>query len=246
MKSLTSLLLAAFVCSVATAKVTSTFTQTYPLTAEGHIRIESVNGTVEISGWEKNEVSLVAEKIAPNQEELDRMEIKIDAKSDRFSLKTERKKQGMFGNNWRGEVRYRLQVPSHAKLEKVNVVNATVTVRRVQGTVDIQTVNGEVNVQGLTSNGRFESVNGSFEIGYVQLSQVKDIAIETVNGSCRLLLPANPNFQIEGKTVNGGVHCDFPVTIEKSGRGHFIAHVGDSGPRVTFEAVNGDLKVATK
>jgi hypothetical protein len=244
--TLPTVLLAASFCLTAHAKVTSTFTQTYPLTADGVIRIENVNGLVEITAWDKNEVSLVAEKNAPTDDDLQRLEMKIESKPDRLSIKTERKKKSMFDGNWRGEVTYRLSVPAHVVLEKIAVVNATIKITDVKGRVEIETVNGEVKVTGAESNGRFKTVNGTISVAYADVSAVKDIAIESVNGSCSLRLPANAPFRVEGHTVNGGVHCDSPVTVDKSGWGKFIAHVGEGGPSIDFHAVNGDLNVKTK
>ena len=52
--------------TAASAKVTEKFSQTYPLDANGSIRLENVNGSVEIIAWDKNEVALEAEKSARN------------------------------------------------------------------------------------------------------------------------------------------------------------------------------------
>jgi hypothetical protein len=53
---------------VARAAVTETFTQSYPLTPDGVIHLDNVNGDIEITAWDKPEVSLVAEKSGKNED----------------------------------------------------------------------------------------------------------------------------------------------------------------------------------
>lgn len=210
------------------------------------INVENVNGNVDITGWDKNEVSVVAEKSAPTAEDLARIAITVDATADRFSIKTERSKSSWWGKNWKGEVHYHIKVPAHAKIDKVSVVNARVAVRDVLGPMTLETVNGDIDARGVAAQGRFKSVNGSMSATYAQLTNVTDIDFHTVNGSCTLIVPAQAQLQIEGHSVNGGVHCDFPVTVEKSGHGNFRAHSGDGGPMVRFHSLNGGMSVKSK
>jgi hypothetical protein len=66
----TSLVLLAFALTGLSvrATVTEKFAQTYPLAADGIVRIDNVNGFVEVVGWDRNEVSLEAEKRAPDED----------------------------------------------------------------------------------------------------------------------------------------------------------------------------------
>jgi DUF4097 and DUF4098 domain-containing protein YvlB len=246
MKSLVSLLLSAFVASAAYADVTEHFEHTYPLSAEGIVNLENVNGTVEITGWDRNEVSVVADKTAKTADDLTRIAITIDATSERFSVKTERAKTSFLKRTWKGQVYYHLKVPVRARLDKISVVNARLVIRDVSGPMTLETVNGDIDARGVTANGRFKSVNGSLSVSYAQIADVSEINFDTVNGSCTLITPAQAPLRIEGHSVNGGVHCDFPVTVEKSGHGNFRAHSGEGGPLVRFNGVNGSMTVKSK
>lgn len=239
--SLTSLL--AFAATAASAKVTENFAQTYPLEANGSIRVENVNGSVEIVAWDKAEVSLVAEKSAKTEEGLKRMNLKIESTPRRLSIKTEYEKKWKFWDNMNAQVRYKLMVPAGVTLEKIGVVNANIHVTGVTGSVNLDTVNGSIEAEGLAGPGEFDTVNGSIQVTYVSLAGRPGISLDTVNGSCTLTLPADAAFDLDADTVNGRVSCDFPITLEKSGRHELRGAVNGGGTQVEMESVNGGLSV---
>ena len=81
--------LAAFAfAATASAKVTEKISHTYPFDANGAISVGNVNGTVEIVAWDRNEVSLEAEKSARNEEFLQRLQIVIEHSPSRLVVKT--------------------------------------------------------------------------------------------------------------------------------------------------------------
>ncbi len=240
---------ALLLCSVlalaiaASAKVTEKFAQTYPLEATGSIHLENVNGSVEIIAWNKAEVSLEAEKVAREQEGLDRMHLKIESSPGRLYIKTEMEKKWKFWDNMNAQVRYKLMVPAGVTLEKIDVVNAGIHVTGVKGSVNLASVNGTVEAEGLTGPGTFATVNGSTRVAYASLAGRPDITLKTVNGGCALKLPADAAFRLETETVNGGTRCDFPITLEKSGKRELRGTVNGGGSRVQMESVNGGLSV---
>lgn len=241
---LPALLLAAVaLASAAHATVTEKFSQTYPLNAGGVVSLDSVNGTVEIVGWDKNEVSVEAEKIASDEAGLKRLEIVVDASPARVAIKTKIEKKWFSLSFNRAEVRYRLRVPAGASLRKIDVVNADVTVRGVTGYVDLDSVNGSIEAEGLAAGGRFDTVNGSIRATFAKISAGDRIVLDTVNGSCTATLPANAAFTLKADSVNGSISCDFPIKIGKSGRRHLAGDVNGGGAEVVLDSVNGGLSV---
>src|SRR5688572_31019716 len=115
---LLSLALLASTAVAASAKVTEKFAQTYPLDANGSIRIENVNGSIEITAWDKAEVSLEAEKSARNQDALARMHLKIESTANKLSIKTEHEKAWKLWDNANAQVHYKLMVPAGVSLSK--------------------------------------------------------------------------------------------------------------------------------
>jgi DUF4097 and DUF4098 domain-containing protein YvlB len=242
---LLSLAVVASATIAASAKVTEKFSQTYPLAANGTIRLENVNGTVEIIAWDKAEVSLEAEKSAKNEDALKRMHLKIEASPDKLAIKTEHEKAWKFWDNANAQVHYKLKVPAGVSLDKIGVVNANIHVTGIKGSVNLETVNGSIDARDLSGPGEFDTVNGSISVAYSTLpANADEISLDTVNGSCTLKLPAGAGFVLDADTVNGRVSCDFPITLTKSGRHDLRGTVGSGGPTIELESVNGSLTVA--
>lgn len=235
-----SLLLGA---TAATARVTEKFTETYPLDANGTIHLENINGSVEIVAWDKPEVALEAEKSANSSEALARIHLRIDSTPRRLEVKTDFEKKWKFWDNMNAQVHYKLMVPAGAALDKISAVNANIQVDGVQGEVELETVNGNIEATGLGSRGEFETVNGSIRITYTTLPASGPVSLETINGSCRLILPDDAAFDLETETINGRINCDFPITLKKSGKRELKGSVNGGGARVTLESVNGSLTI---
>ena len=230
-------------CSRLTAEVTEPFTQTYPISATGSVQLENVNGLVEIIGWDKNEISVEAIKSPPKEEDLARIQLKIESTPNRLSIETVHKKKALLFGTWRGEVRYTLHVPSGIRLEMVSVINDAIRVRGVTGSVHLKTINGSIDAAGLGSAGRFETVNGPITVAYTSLKGIDALSLRTINGRCDLTLPKDSAFSVDSKSVNGGVRTDMPIKVEKSGLAHFRGSVGEGGPRIDFNSVNGELAI---
>ncbi|MES1167902.1 MAG: DUF4097 family beta strand repeat-containing protein [Oleiharenicola lentus] len=245
MKTLLTLLATSVLTVAAFAAVTENFSQTYPLAANGSIHLDNVNGYVEIIAWDKAEVSLEAVKKAKDADALSHLHLKIDSTSNRLTIKTEYEKKWKFWDNARAEVRYKLMVPAGVSLDKIDVVNCGIRVTGVKGSVNLDSVNGSIEAEGLGGAGRFDTVNGSISVAYAVMPDSADsISLDTVNGSCTLKLPAGAGFKLDADTVNGHVSCDFPITLEKSGRHTLRGSVASGANKVKLDSVNGGLTVA--
>ena len=74
--------------------VTEEFHQTYPLTANGHVELENINGSVHIAVWDQNQLKLDAVKRARNQEQLKDAEIRVESRAADMAGLT---RQGLYG-----------------------------------------------------------------------------------------------------------------------------------------------------
>jgi len=227
------------------AKVTEKFTEILPLSAHGALRLDNVNGDVDIEAWDKNEVSIEAEKSARNEDYLKKIEIRIDAKPDRIVIETVIPKTGRkWFENAQYAVRYRLRVPAGVSLEKIDVVNSDLTVTGVRGRVNLDTVNGSIDAKGLRADGVFDTVNGGIRAAYDSLDGVKKIDLDTVNGSATITLPANSSASLIADSINGSIACDFPIKLKRSSRSYLSGKIGSAeGPAIRLDSINGGLKI---
>ncbi len=241
-----SLLAASLLTAVAvSADVEENFEQTYALSADGRIRVENVNGDIKVEAWDRNEVAVRYVKSGGNQEELDRVEVTIDANSDSLSIDTEYKKRKSswhHGNN--GSVDFSLMVPTNARLNNVSSVNGSLDIRGVAGGIESSTVNGRIEVRDVSADLDLETVNGTIEAWFKNLAGDQRVSLETVNGRIIVWLPENADVAIDAETVHGGISNDFGLKVDKGFVGRDLnGKLGSGNARLDLETVNGSIKI---
>src|SRR6266496_578720 len=103
--------------------ISKDFNQSYPLQPGGTFELQNVNGTVEVQGWDRDEVEIHAVKTAKQREsDLDRVSIEVDARLDAISVATR------YPQNEGVEVavEYTVHVPHRARLEHLATANGNV------------------------------------------------------------------------------------------------------------------------
>ncbi|MBM3874655.1 MAG: DUF4097 domain-containing protein [Verrucomicrobia bacterium] len=210
------------------------------VSANPRISVRNVSGKVEIIAWDRNEVSIVAEKRARKPEVAAKAEIVIETSADRIDIETRFEKSWIWGD--KVEVDYLIKAPAGARLD-VKVVNAGVITQGITGPANVEAVNGNLDLAGLTAGGRFKTVNGSIDATFSAVAARDDITIETVNGNVDLSLPADATFSLTARTINGGMRCAFPLDKSKNSRTEVVGTVGSGGAAVTLKSVNGNLQV---
>lgn len=240
--ALVAMILAPSAYAASGNNVTEDFHKTVPLNAMGRLSLENVNGNVEITGWDKNEVQIDAVKSARDQQRLDEAKIEVEGSGDAVHIRT-RYPEGQSNNN-PASVHYTLHVPAHAQLERINLVNGSLELSQVLGDVDAELVNGKLKAHDLAGRAKLSTVNGSSDIAYSTLANVSEVRISAVNGNINLVLPASPNANISASTTNGGIKSDFPMQVESGFVGrHVSGTLGSGGTRIELSNVNGSTHI---
>ena len=234
--------------AAAVASVTETFKQTYPLTANGTIHLENVNGDIDIVAWDKAEVAIEAEKKGKTDADLAKVTYEVDSTPSRLSFKAKyaKSKGGWFGNSVNASVRFKLMVPVGASLQKIASVNSDLTVTGVRGPVDLDIVNGSITATGLAANASLDSVNGTLQAEFTSLDAVREVELDSVNGAVTVTLPKDAGARIDADTVNGRISVDQPVKLGKVRRRSFTGQIGTGGPAIDLDTINGSISIREK
>jgi DUF4097 and DUF4098 domain-containing protein YvlB len=233
--------------SAASAAVTESIRQSYPLNADGTIHLENVNGDIDIVAWDQPEVALEAEKKGKTEADLAKVTLEITASPSRLSITTRyAKKTGWFSGNVDASVRFRLRVPAGVRLEKISAVNSDLTVTGVRGPVTLTTVNGRITATGLAADARLNSVNGGLSANFSSLDAVSRVKLASVNGSAKVTLPKGAGARIDADSVNGRISIEQPVTLGKVGRHSLTGEIGRGGPDIAINTVNGSISLNEK
>jgi hypothetical protein len=151
-----------------------------------------------------------------------------------------------------------LRVPSDVRVRLCTVNGGTVTVSGVKGDFDVSNVNGKVVLTDLGGSGRATTVNGDIE-GSFTAPPKDESQFKTVNGAITMTFPRSLSADLSLKTFNGGLFTDFDTTtlpveaerVERPGRPKYVyrqrgmtkVRVGAGGPLLTFDTLNGDVRI---
>lgn len=233
---------------------TEKFEQSYPLSANGRVRVSNVNGPITVEAWERNEVRLEAIKIADSKETLAEVEIRVDSRADSLSVEADyenwRRGTGDKGwkNNRRLEVQFRLSVPRTAALDEIETVNGSVKVSNFVNLTKVSAVNGNVNASNLRGTANLSTVNGEVAADFDRLEAGTKVSLSTVNGKVNLVLPSDVNATLKADSLNGEIRNDFGLPVRKGkyvGRDMY-GRIGSGDVQVRLESVNGPLTIQRK
>lgn len=143
------------------------------------------------------------------------------------------------------DVDFIVKVPAGAGLV-ARTVNGKVSATALSGDIEASTVNGGIDLStaGVASA---NTVNGSIDarIGRSQWTGTREY--RTVNGAIKIELPADARAAVKGRTVNGDLDSDFPLTIQTGrlwGPRSFEGTIGGGGGgRLEIETVNGAIRL---
>jgi len=159
-------------------QVTEDFHYSYPLQSGAQLELTNTNGSVEISGWDRDSVDVSGTKYASDQNALNDIKVKVSASGNRASIATE-----MPGSHWHGSwgVRFHVRVPRKIRLERAETTNGSVTVEDLEGGGRIRSTNGRLSLARLSGDYDVQTTNGSIQVDDCTGAE----KAETTNGAIR-------------------------------------------------------------
>lgn len=154
------------------------FSYRYPLKPGGAFSLDNFNGSVEVLGWEKEEVQVSGVKYAANERALQELRIQADVGPGAVRIRTVEPSERRGGAG----ARFLVRVPRQVELEHVVTSNGSIRVEDVKGDARLETSNGAITLRQLEGRVQAKTSNGSIIAD--QLSG--DAVLRTSNGSIRL------------------------------------------------------------
>jgi len=228
---------------------TEEFHHSYPLPANGRVDLSNINGSVHITGWDKNEVKVDAVQYAGTKERLDEAKIRIDAGSTSVEIRTEYPDHSLtFNDDDRDNpacVDYTLTVPRSANLDEIKLINGELAISGVSGEVRASSVNGRVSASDLAGRAKISTVNGRLAAQFASLPNASSMHLSSVNGGLELTLPPDARAEIEASTVSGSISNDFGLRNVKHRYVGQSLHgeLGGGGSTIRLSNVNGRIEV---
>lgn len=219
----------------------NTFDRTVPLNPSGTFDLQNVNGSVEVSSWDRHEVEIHAVKTANrNVRDLERVTIEVNARPDAVSITT----RYPHDEGVEVSVQYRIRVPQDCLVARVTNVNGGLRISGVPNARELRSVNGNVEILDSSGQIKAHTTNGNIHVEMRSFNDSQSLSAETVNGSVLVALPPDAGGELDVATMNGDFRSELPVSLEGSFSAHgFHGTLGRGGSPVRVRSVNGGIRV---
>jgi DUF4097 and DUF4098 domain-containing protein YvlB len=208
----------------------------YPLSAGGTIDLSSFNGSIDISGWDKDIVEIDGTKYANSEYRLNQIKIDISPTPGSITIRTSRPAD-RFGNSG---ARFSLHVPRKAVLSNIVSSNGPIRVDDIDARARLRTSNGGIHAARIRGALDLETSNGPVDVSDV----IGDVVIHTSNGGVHAEIKKGG---FEARTTNGSITArllesdDHPVRLETR-NGH-IELTLDAAREVHADTSNSSITV---
>jgi hypothetical protein len=207
------------------------FSRTVAAQPQGVVDVSNVVGLIDVTGWDRSEVSVEAEL----SEDIERVDVTSEA--GRTGVKVVPRSAG--GHH--GEAKLHIKIPKNSELD-VSAVSSDVTTAGVLGVQRLTAVSGDMNAELAGADVELKTVSGDLKIkGHGQPARLR---VTTVSGDVHL---EHGGGDLEASTVSGtlAVSLDGVRSVlarSTSGDMRFETKLARGA---TFEAstVSGDLTV---
>jgi hypothetical protein len=202
----------------------------------------SPNGGIEVTGWDKSEVRVLAKVTARARSDED-----AQALASQVRIETTGGRIHAEGPNTHSReswyVSYRLSVPRGVRLS-LNTVNGGISLADVSGTVDLKTVNGGVDIDRAAGHITGRTQNGGLDVRLAGTEwDGEGLDLQTSNGGVELVVPEGYNAQLTTGTINGGLDLDFPVTVQGRIQKRIEVTLGRGGAPIRAVTTNGGISL---
>ena len=227
------------------------------LVAGSGLRIANRNGDVTVDGTDRDDSTLQLTKRTRRGVDLERVSVAISTSGGIVELEPD-----LPAGVGPGEVTLdlHLTVPATVEVGRIQTRNGTVQVqgtagnprllsvngdveaRTVDGIVAARTTNGDVTVRDCPGIGDLRNTNG--DVGADVLAVHDDVQVRTVNGEIGLALGPEVDCDLDVRVTNGEVDASgLDLRARSVGDGFLEGTLGDGGPLLAVETINGDVSL---
>ncbi len=145
---------------------------------------------------------------------------------------------------------YDIQVPANTELELKTINAGDIVVKNTTADFSIHGLNGGIEMDGVAGSGTVHTLNGPVNVRFAR-NPAKPTSFHSLNGPIEVHFQPGLNADLKFHTLNGGVYTDGDVTVggdgrEQVGRRPTRGRIGSGGAQLSFDTLNGSIKLYTK
>lgn len=154
-----------------------------------------------------------------------------------------------------------VRVPRGILLDGSTINNGILKISGDFKEVKASNVNGDLNLKQLTSKTEASTVNGDIDISYDQ-PPTENSSYRTINGTIDIEMPDDLSADVYFKSLHGDLYTNYDIKklqpeVRKETDSHTSSvryrvdkfspvRIGDGGPKLTFDVLNGDVYLRKK
>lgn len=207
----------------AATKRTEKFQKTYDVKPEIKVDIYNINGNIEVSKWDKDELEVIAIKETKgDKEELDKVKIEVTTNGD-MEIRTV-----YIDKKAKVVVNYEIKVPGNVVLGNIENSNGLIYIEGTKGPSVLETSNGRIEAKDVDGDLNLSTSNGSIRVenvrGYVNartsnssidIKETEGISkVKTSNGSIKVEIPDIRGDKVDIVTSNGSIDVYINVGLD--------------------------------
>lgn len=192
------------------------FTTSAKLASGGRLIVEGFNGSIEIVGWDREEVSVDATKYASREDVMKAIQVEVASDPGMVRIRARRPLE----RNCNCGVSFKLRAPRKVAVEDAVTSNGSVGLESVEGSARLTTSNGAIRIWDVAGSLTARTSNGSVELdkyrgeaqlktsnGRIKAAGVRgSVNAETSNGSVDIdVLETGPGQPIMARSSNGSI-----------------------------------------
>ncbi|HUN73869.1 MAG TPA: DUF4097 family beta strand repeat-containing protein [Steroidobacteraceae bacterium] len=229
-------LLAVGALSALPAAHAESFEQTVTADPHGEVDVSNVSGTIDVTGWDKPQVSVKAD-VSSSQKVL------VTSERGHISVRVTGGSGGvsLFGVGSIGSAHLQVWIPRTSELD-VTAVSADVTSKAMIGAQRLHSVSGEITADVSGADTEIKTVSGDIKL--VGNAQPGHFRIDSVSGEVHL---RNAAGDLDATTISGDLSAELSPANNvhlhtTSGEITLTGRVGN-GASIEAQTVSGDVKL---
>lgn len=159
--------------------------------SDGLVTVENIAGSIEIVGWDRDEVSYEG-RITGDVEEV----VLEGGRKTQLKVKYPRRSKNIEGGAW-----LVIHVPRGSRLA-VECISADIDVREVTGEVEAEAISGDVTVAGDCTEVEAASISGDVKVD----TSAREVGVGSISGD---VFARGGETEVEAETVTGSIELQF-------------------------------------
>ncbi len=217
---------------------------TLPL-VNGRVSVQGKNGSIDVVGEDRKDIALEVQVTAEakSHDEADKLLHKIEIVTKDDIHADGPVTEGLFHTQW--SANYKLRVPRRLAAS-LHTLNGSVKLTDLEGAINAETTNGSVTLTDLAGDVHARTTNGGLHVALAGTQwHGAGLSARTTNGGVNVTAAEGYSAHLVAETTNGGLHVGLPMSGQHDVRRHFEGNIGQGGPTVEFETVNGGVHIGT-